>query len=432
LTDVRLITVDPGHFHAALLQKQMLRGISPRAFVYAPLGPDLLAHLNRITGFNTRTQNPATWELEIHASPDFFERMLEDHPGEIVILSGRNRQKIDRICASVKAGYHVLADKPWILNSSQLPQIETALDEAESSGVVAYDGMTERFEISSILQKELVNEPTIFGDRVQGSATSPAVFIESVHYLMKQVAGVPNLRPGWFFNIAEQGEGLTDVGTHLVDLVQWTLFPKLPIDYRTDIEVLSGERWPTILSLADFRRVTGTPHFPDDLAGAVSDNRLEYFCNNRVMYRIGGIHVQIQVEWGFEAAAGTGDTQISVYRGSRSTIEVRQGIEENYRPELYVLPDRTQDMIEILAAVRRKLLALESTYPGLSAEHSEGRIHVTIPDYHRIGHEAHFASLVARFFEYVQNPSSLPSWEKAQMLAKYYVTTKGVELARSQ
>ena len=92
--------------------------------------------------------------------------MLKDRPGEIVVLSGRNRRKIERICASVEAGYHVLADKPWILNSSQLPELETALDEAERKGLVAYDAMTERFEISGILQRELVNDPAVFGARV--------------------------------------------------------------------------------------------------------------------------------------------------------------------------------------------------------------------------------------------------------------------------
>lgn len=431
-TDIQLITVDPGHFHAALLQKQMLPGISPRAHVYAPLGPDLLAHLNRIAAFNARAESPSTWELQIHAGPDFFDRMLREHPGEIVILSGRNRRKIDRICSSVAAGYHVLADKPWILDRSQFSQLETALDQAGSRGVVAYDAMTERFEISGILRKELVNDAAIFGARLEGSPASPGVSIESAHYLMKHVAGAPNLRPAWFFDVAEQGEGLTDVGTHLVDTVQWTLCSDTPIDYRTSIQVISGERWPTLLTLADFRRVTGAPDFPDYLASNIKNGQLEYFCNNRVVYRIGGIHVRLDVKWDFEAAPGAGDTQVSIFRGSKSAVEVRQGPEERYRPELYVVPNLAKDKVEILAALRLKLLALQSTYPGLSAKENGPRLHVDIPDCYRIGHEAHFALLVSRFLEYVRNPGALPSWEKSHMLAKYYVTTQGVAMAHSQ
>ena len=36
---VRLITVDPGHFHAALVQKSMYPGVDSNVQVYAPLAP---------------------------------------------------------------------------------------------------------------------------------------------------------------------------------------------------------------------------------------------------------------------------------------------------------------------------------------------------------------------------------------------------------
>src|SRR5690349_1894240 len=45
---VRFMTLDPGHFHAALVQKDMYPNVSPRVDVYAPLGPDLLGHLGRV------------------------------------------------------------------------------------------------------------------------------------------------------------------------------------------------------------------------------------------------------------------------------------------------------------------------------------------------------------------------------------------------
>ena len=73
---VRLMTLDPGHFHAALVQKSMYADVSPRVDVYAPVGADLLGHLARVTSYNTRAQSPTAWQLEIHAAPDFYERML--------------------------------------------------------------------------------------------------------------------------------------------------------------------------------------------------------------------------------------------------------------------------------------------------------------------------------------------------------------------
>ena len=72
-TLVRLITLDPAHFHAALVQKQMLPGIDKRVSIYAPLGPDLLAHLKLIEQFNSRVNNPTSWELDIHCSPRSLE-----------------------------------------------------------------------------------------------------------------------------------------------------------------------------------------------------------------------------------------------------------------------------------------------------------------------------------------------------------------------
>ena len=46
--EVKLMTLDPGHFHAALVQKTMYDQVSPTVTVYAPQGPDLQDHLDRI------------------------------------------------------------------------------------------------------------------------------------------------------------------------------------------------------------------------------------------------------------------------------------------------------------------------------------------------------------------------------------------------
>jgi len=429
--EFRLMTLAPGHFHAALLQEKMLPGVSSLAYVYAPLGSDLTAHLDRIARFNSRRWDPTAWRLEVYAGPDYFERMLAERPGNVVVLSGRNRGKIGRIQASIGAGLNVLADKPWIIEASDMPQLEAALDSAGRKGLIAYDAMTQHFEVTCRLQRDLVNDPQVFGDRVLGSEAEPAVRSESLHYLFKNVAGVPNHRPVWFFDIREQGEGLTDVGTHLVDLVQWTLFPAEAIDYRRDIKILSAERWPTMLTEEQFRRVTGAAGFPKSLAAAVKNGRLEYYCNNRVHYTIRGVHTVVEIKWGFAARPGTRGVSIASYQGSRSRVEVRQGKRENYHPEVYVVPGKAGDKAELRAALERELERLQGEYPGIDLQDSGGEFHIRTPAGLRVGHEAHFALLTARFFDYLRDPGSLPPWEKANMLAKYYVTTRGVELARN-
>jgi predicted dehydrogenase len=424
------MTVDPGHFHAALVQKQMYSGVSARADVFAPLGPDLTEHLNRIASFNRRPDHPTAWELEVHATERFFERMLENPPGNVVILSGRNAKKMEYIRRSIEAGLNVLADKPWILKSSDLDELDSALDEADRRGLVAYDIMTERFEVTSQLQRALVNDAAIFGQIVKGTEDEPAVYMESVHYLKKVVAGSMNIRPVWFFDYTQQGEGLNDVGVHLVDLVQWTLFPDQALDRRTDVALLDAQRWPTIISEANFRVVTNAPRFPDTLARDVRDGQLEYFCNTLVSYTLRGVHVKLNVIWNWEAADGEGDSHYAVYRGTRSRIEVRQTRADQFRPELYIIPNTSASHADVLSAARRKISELRAEFAGVDVEDRGIEIHIVIPDVLRVGHEAHFAHVTKHFLEYLRNRSTLPEWERPTMLTKYLVSTTGTEMSR--
>jgi predicted dehydrogenase len=424
MDEVRLIILDPAHFHAALVQKEMYSGVSSEVAVYAPLGFELTEHLVRITRFNLRPETPTAWKLDIHTGPDFLERMIKERPGNVAVLSGRNSAKIDRIQRCIESGLHVLADKPWILHSRNLPKIREALELAEKKDLVAYDIMTERYEVTSILQRELVNTPEVFGAILAGDLENPAVFMESTHRLMKSVAGVPSLRPTWFFDIDEQGEALADVGTHLVDLAQWTVFPAQAIDYLKDIRMLDARRWPTKLSREQWRQVTGAAEFPPFLSSHIEDGKLNYYCNNFVSYALRSVHVQMNVMWDFEGPPSS-DTFLARFRGSKSRVEVRQGSVENFRPEVYVVPNDGMPRNELLEALRKKIGSLRSSFEGLDVEERGDEFRLTIPERHRVGHEAHFAQVTRQFFKYLENPQVVPEWETPNMLAKYYVTTAG-------
>ena len=418
----KLIIFDPGHFHATLVQKDMYPWLDRRVSVYAPLGPDLLDYLNRISLFNARPANPTNWELEVHTSADPLAALLRDRPGNIVVFTGRNRAKIDRILAALRVGLHVLADKPWIITSADMPKLEEALALAAQKKLAAYDIMTERYEITSELQRELAGDPRIFGAPIQGTDGSPAVRARSVHHIMKTVAGVPLKRPAWFFDIGEYGEGLADVGTHVVDLVQWTLFPDQPIDYRKDIAIVGGRRWPLKMTRDEFARVTGEADFPAALAPYVHGGVLDYYCNNSVAYTLRGVRVELEILWNWEAAEG-GDVYEASFRGTNSAVEIRQGKAERFIPELYVSHMREG----VLGAVEQRIAALQSRWPGLGVERQGEELHIVIPEKYRVGHEAHFGQVTNRFFEYVTSPKSMPAWQTPYMLAKYFVSTKGVE-----
>ena len=418
----KLIIVDPGHFHATLLQKDMYPWVDPRVTVYAPLGPDLLDYLNRISLFNSRADNPTRWALDIHTSNDPMTEMLRGHAGNIVVFTGRNRGKIDRILAALHAGLNVLADKPWIITAADMPKLEEALALAQRKGLAAYDIMTERYEVTSELQRELVNDHEVFGTLETGSAGEPAVRARSIHHVMKVVAGTPLRRPPWFFDIDEYGEGLADVGTHVVDLVQWTAFPDRVLDYRKDIELLAGRRWPLKMTKEQFTKVTGNTEFPAALAGHVHGGVLDYYCNNSVEYTLRGVHVELEILWNWEAAEG-GDVYEASFRGTKSRVEIRQGKAERFVPEVYIAGANA----EVAAAVEKRVAGLQTRWPGLAAVKSGADLKMVVPEKFRVGHEAHFGQVTNRFFEYVTSPKSLPAWETPYMLAKYAVSTKGVE-----
>lgn len=426
MSNPRLVVIDPGHFHAALVQKEMYENLSPEAHVYAPLGPELLDYLGRIARFNAATEKATAWKLRIAAAPDLLERLAQEPPGGIAVIAGRNGVKIERIEAAVEAGLHVLADKPAIIRHEDLARLEAVLARAAERGLVVHDLMTGRMDEIGRVIRTLRNDPAVFGEPVPGDAADPGISLSNVHQLLKSVAGVPNRRPPWYFDITEQGEALADTGTHLVDRVHETLFSGEPLDYQHDIRLHGASRWPTWLSLAQFREVTGEAAWPDFLMPWLRDDALDYFCNGRLHYEVRGIHVALECRWEWQTAAGD-DTHSAIYRGTRARLELRQGQAEGYRAQLYVVPET-----EIGAALERRLAALQEELPGIGLERHDREWRVTVPATLRRGHDAHFAAFTRQFLHYAEHPATVPARSRPNLLAKYFVTTGGVALSHGE
>ena len=121
-------------------------------------------------------------------------------------------------------------------------------------------------------------QPDLFGKLETGSPERPAVEFKGVHYFSKTVAGAPLKRPAWFFDTRQEGDGLTDVATHLVDLAQWEAFPEQALS-PGDVKVASARRWATPIAAAQFQKVTGLAQFPDFLQRDVRDGALQDFAN---------------------------------------------------------------------------------------------------------------------------------------------------------
>jgi|ERR1051325_9146383 predicted dehydrogenase len=429
--ELRLVTLDPAHFHAAQFYSGALPGFSRDAWVYAPVGPDLAGYLTSVSQLSERSPKPDHWRFHVYAGSDYLDRMLSEKPGNVLAISGRNQRAIEYIEAGLRAGMHVLADKPWIIAARDFDRLQAVLNEADRRGLIAFDCMSQRFDIAYQLQRELVNDRAIFGELQTGTADQPAVRMASSHFLLKTFNGMVNRRPAWFFDIAQQGEALADVGTHVVDLAHWTLFRNQALDYSKDIRLLTARRWPTVLTLDQFRRVTGEPEFPAFVKSAVHDGKLDYYANNSLLYTARGIYIELQVSWDYESPAGDKDSMLATYRGGLSEVAVRAEREQHFLPEVDVTPLRAVDRIRVKSALEAKLKRLGSAYPGLTVREEGQRLQVVIPPSLRVPDVQYFLLLAEEFAGFIRQPGTLPTWEKPNMLAKYYVTTHGVELARA-
>jgi predicted dehydrogenase len=246
----------------------------------------------------------------------------------------------------------------------------------------------------------------------------------------KEVSGKPLTRPAWFFDVEQEGNGIVDVTTHLVDLVQWECFPEQIIDYENDIEIINSRRSATEISPSQFEEVTQLTDYPDYLEkDIVKDSVLNVYANGEFNYKIRDVHARVSVHWDFEAPEGTGDTHYSIMKGSKANLVIRQGEEQDFTPQLYIEPAGDIDTTTYEAALEEGIKKLQKSYPELDLIKEGNKWQVVIPEKYRVGHEAHFSQVTEKFLEYLVQ-GELPDWEVPNMIAKYYTTTKALEVAK--
>lgn len=424
---VRIITLDPGHFHAALLQKSMYAGIDSVVHVYAPDGSELENHLKLVGSYNARAENPTTWKHEIYKGPDYLEKMFNEKAGNVVILSGNNKSKSSYISRSIDSGLNVLADKPLAIDQEGFNSLEKAFTLSKNKKVLLYDIMTERFNIYYVLQRALSQDTLFFGQLEKGTLDNPAVMQESVHHFYKNVSGKPLVRPAWFFDIEQEGRGLVDITTHMVDLIQWTSFPDVTLDYKTDVKMISAKEWPTSLSLEQFKKSTLKDNYPDYLSKYVKNGTLNVMSNGEMNYTLKNVHARVGIKWNYEAPEGTGDTHFAKMCGTKANILIKQGKEQNYKPVVYLEISKLASVNYLQAAIAR----LQSKFPGVSIVKAGNLWELLIPEQYKVPHEEHFAEVVKNYLGYLKI-GELPRWEIPNMLAKYYTTTQAAAMAKSK
>ena len=116
----------------------------------------------------------------------------------------------------------------------------------------------------------------------------------------------------------------------------------------------------------------------------------------------------------------------SFLRNCHSNLIIRQGKEQGFKPKLYI--ENSPAGKEYENELNRAFIELEKKYPGISLAKSAQGWEIVIPDNYREGHEAHFARVTEKYLSFLKS-GTMPAWEVPNMLAKYYTTTKALELS---
>ena len=430
--EVKIIVLAPGHFHADLLQKSKLKQLNDSVYVYGQTGSELDQYLARVESYNNREENPTQWQEVIYSSDDFFEKMLSEKKGNVVVLAGNNRDKTHYIYESVAAGLNVLSDKPMAINKENFELLKQAYDTAQANNVMLYDMMTERYDVLNIIEHRLLNNKDLFGELQKGTENEPAISMESVHNFYKEVSGKTLIRPAWYYDVEQQGEGIADVTTHLIDLAHWKSFPEEVINYNEEVEVISASHWPTELSLTDFANSTNVEAFPAYLDKYIENGILKVYSNGTINYKIKDVNVALKVIWNYKAPEGSGDTYSGLMKGTKASLKTIQDKSTNFTKQLYIERATEVNKDEFDSNLRDAIEEIKKDYPTVSIEMSSsnsGEYLINIPAEEKSGHETHFQNVAQSFFDFLVT-KDMPKWEVSNTLAKYYIITTALDLAK--
>ncbi len=136
-----------------------------------------------------------------------FQTALADPAVDAVIIATLNASLAPLTLAAVKAGKHVLVEKPGALSAGQLREIQTA---ARETGARVRIGYNHRFHPALLKARELID----------AGALGPLMFLRARY----GHGGRTGYDREWRADPALSGGGeLIDQGVHLIDLAGWFL-----------------------------------------------------------------------------------------------------------------------------------------------------------------------------------------------------------------
>jgi len=421
--EVKIIQLRPAHSHAAVVQNEQLSQIDTNVYVYAPERAELEEYFQQINSYSKRKINSTRWNEVNYFGKDYLDKMVQEKKGNVVVLSGNNRIKIDYIERSIDAGLNVFSDKPMAINKAGFERLEKAYEMANKKGVLMFDMMTERYTLINKIQKSLMQDTLLFGRIQPGTINHPALMESSVHHFYR---GGKGNRPAWFFDVLQQGEGIVDVTTHLIDLTMWKSLPGEIVDYTRDVKVLSAKRWPVNLTGKQFSDATSLQEIPPSLKSCMKDSVLEVYANGSINYQIKGINAEVKVEWRPATPKDGNDLKNAYAEGTKAALIIAQEYGQK-NPRLYIRKGNNVSEKDFQLNLKKAIANLSATYPGITLSDGSEKIEIVLPGNLELKYDPTFSV----YLGYLVN-RDMPEWEVPNTLAKYYITTTALEMAQKE
>ncbi|HHX40679.1 MAG TPA: Gfo/Idh/MocA family oxidoreductase [Armatimonadetes bacterium] len=197
-------------------------------YLNMPLYYDPVPVRTRLVGVATSREETARKAKEQggfeFATTDWRELIARDDI-QIINICSPNSQHAEQLLAAIAAGKHIYCDKPLVVTAEEARQIEAALREYQGTGQVT---LQYRFYPPTLRAKQLIDE---------GFVGNVICFRAS--YLHSGSVD-PNRPMGWKQLKSEGGGVLQDLGSHVLDLMDYLIGPVTSV--MCDMRILYPER----------------------------------------------------------------------------------------------------------------------------------------------------------------------------------------------
>ena len=171
------------------------------------------------------TSRPATAQKAVEQSgfefgTDDWQELVERDDIRIINICSPNNLHADQLVAAMAAGKHIYCDKPMVVTDEDVRRLEAALRDYSQIGQMT---LQYRFYPATIRAKQLIED-----DFVGNVISFRACYLHSGSV-------DPNKPMGWKQLKSESGGVLQDLGSHIVDLMDYLIGPFASVLAETQV-----------------------------------------------------------------------------------------------------------------------------------------------------------------------------------------------------